>query len=100
MKLIKSTILVSASFILLSMETFSACNYPSDLDSRGYKCGGRAASVIPGGRLGGNGYYQDSYGRDRKYGRNNDVYDSGGSYFGNNNKLQGNTLSNYPSLSY
>ncbi len=65
-------------FLVLSLSSivvFGACDYPSDLDSRGYKCGGRAASVIPGGRLGGDGHYTDSYGRPRIYGRDNDIYD-------------------------
>ena len=53
-----------------------SCDYPDQRDSRGRRCGGRAASVIPGGRLGGDGKYQDSYGRDRVWGRNNDPYDS------------------------
>lgn len=51
------------------------CNNPDDYDSAGNRCGGRAASVREGGRLGGDGYYQDSQGRNRKYGRNNDAYD-------------------------
>ena len=49
--------------------------YPWQHDSAGRRCGGRAASVIPGGRLGGDGQYVDSYGRDRVYGRGNDIYD-------------------------
>ena len=56
--------------------TAGSCNYPSDRDSAGRRCGGRAASVRPGGRLGGDGRYQDSLGRDRIYGRGNDPYDS------------------------
>ena len=44
-------------------------------DSAGRRCGGRAASVIPGGRLEGDGRYIDSYGRNRIYGRGNDIYD-------------------------
>jgi len=51
------------------------CDHPDDYDSAGRRCGGRAASVREGGRLGGDGYYKDSYGRQRKYGRNNDEYD-------------------------
>lgn len=80
---------------------WAACNYPSDLDSAGNRCGGRAASVIPGGRLGGDGRYQDSQGRNRVYGRGNDQYDSpqGGynqpSLFGNNSNQQN---SDTPSL--
>ena len=52
-----------------------SCDYPDQRDSRGRRCGGRAASVIPGGRLGGDGKYKDSYGRDRVWGKNNDPYD-------------------------
>ena len=51
------------------------CDSPDDYDSAGRRCGGRAASVREGGRYGGDGYYQDSQGRTRKYGRNNDPYD-------------------------
>ncbi len=29
------------------------CDYPEQLDSRGYRCGNRAASIRAGGRLGG-----------------------------------------------
>ena len=53
----------------------AACNYQSDRDSAGRRCGGRAASVRPGGRLGGDGRYIDSRGRYRIWGRNNDPYD-------------------------
>lgn len=52
-----------------------ACDYPWQTDSAGRRCGGRAASVIPGGRLGGDGRYTDGQGRQRLYGRNNDPYD-------------------------
>ena len=52
------------------------CDYPDQTDSAGRRCGGRAASVRPGGRLGGDGHYKDSYGRDRVYGRDNDIYDN------------------------
>ena len=31
------------------------CDYPDQLDAAGRRCGGRAASVRPGGRLGGDG---------------------------------------------
>ena len=51
------------------------CDYSWQRDSAGRRCGGRAASVIPGGRLGGDGRYTDSYGRKRVWGRNNDPYD-------------------------
>lgn len=61
--------------VFLSSAAFARCDYPDDLDSAGRRCGGRAASVIPGGRLGGDGNYQDSQGRNRLYGTNNDPYD-------------------------
>ena len=32
---------------------FASCDYPDDRDSAGNRCGGRAASVQEGGRLGG-----------------------------------------------
>lgn len=51
------------------------CDYSWQYDSAGRRCGGRAANVRPGGHLGGNGIYTDSYGRQRKYGPNNDLYD-------------------------
>ena len=51
------------------------CDYPDQLDSAGRRCGGRAASVRPGGRLGGDGKYTDSFGRQRVYGPYNDPYD-------------------------
>ena len=56
------------------------CDYPDQLDSAGRRCGGRAASVRPGGRLGGDGRYIDSQGRQRIYGRNNDPYDRDTTY--------------------
>ena len=52
-----------------------SCDYAWQTDSAGRRCGGRAASVIPGGRLGGDGRYTDSQGRPRLWGRNNDPYD-------------------------
>ena len=51
------------------------CDYEWQYDSAGRRCGGRAASVRKGGRLGGDGRYTDSLGRLRLYGRNNDPYD-------------------------
>ena len=51
------------------------CDYSWQRDSAGRRCGGRAASVRPGGNLGGNGKYIDSQGRHRIYGRDNDPYD-------------------------
>lgn len=67
--------------VMLAATTFSTssharCDYPDDRDSAGNRCGGRAASVRPGGRLGGDGNYTDSQGRNRIYGRDNDPYDS------------------------
>lgn len=68
------------SLAILASLTYSnaaqaRCDYPDDRDSAGRRCGGRAASVIPGGRLGGTGDYTDSQGRNRVYGRDNDPYD-------------------------
>lgn len=68
------------SLVLLASLSFSdiayaRCDYPDDRDSAGRRCGGRAASVIPGGRLGGTGHYTDSQNRNRIYGRDNDPYD-------------------------
>ena len=51
------------------------CDYEWQYDSRGRRCGGRAASVRPGGKLGGTGQYIDSLGRYRIYGPGNDIYD-------------------------
>lgn len=66
-------------FILLSffpLNSFAGnCDYSWQTDSAGRKCGGRAANVRPGGRLGGDGIYTDSYGRKRIYGTDNDIYD-------------------------
>lgn len=52
-----------------------SCDYSWQTDSAGRRCGGRAANVRPGGRLGGSGHYNDSLGRPRIYGRGNDIYD-------------------------
>ncbi|MFM7086696.1 MAG: hypothetical protein ACKOXO_06885 [Cyanobium sp.] len=41
----------------------------------GRACGGRAAEVIPGGRLGGYGSYVDPEGRQRLWGACNDPLD-------------------------
>ena len=51
------------------------CKHQDDLDSRGNRCGGRASSVRPGGKDGGDGHFKDSQGRDRIYGPDNDKYD-------------------------
>ena len=64
------------------------CDYPDQLDSAGRRCGGRAASVRPGGRLGGDGSYTDSQGRERVYGRGNDPYDRDNPSPSLNNPLQ------------
>lgn len=61
--------------LLIPTTANARCDHPDDYDSAGRRCGGRAASVREGGRLGGDGYYKDSYGRKRKYGRGNDEYD-------------------------
>lgn len=71
----KILLLFGFALLISTTSVFARCDYPNDLDSAGRRCGGRAASVRPGGRLGGNGQYQDSYGRDRIYGTNNDIYD-------------------------
>lgn len=70
-------ILLLLCFILLiPLNGFAGnCDYPDQRDSIGRRCGGRAASVRPGGRLGGNGLYTDSQGRQRIYGTNNDIFD-------------------------
>lgn len=51
------------------------CDYSTGYDSLGRRCGGRSAEVIPGGRLGGTGFYVDPYGRPRLHGSCNDIYD-------------------------
>lgn len=75
MQRIFALVTVLVSLLLLPSTSFARCDHPDDYDSAGRRCGGRAASVREGGRLGGDGYYKDSYGRQRKYGRNNDEYD-------------------------
>lgn len=51
------------------------CDYSTGRDSMGRACGGRAAEVIPGGRLGGYGSYVDPEGRRRLWGACNDPLD-------------------------
>jgi hypothetical protein len=51
------------------------CDYASGYDSLGRRCGGRAAEIIPGGELGGNGMYYDSNGNLRLRGPCNDPFD-------------------------
>ena len=69
-------LLLSLTLLLFPFVSFAgSCDYPDQRDSAGRRCGGRAASVRPGGRLGGDGRYTDSSGRQRVYGPNNDVYD-------------------------
>lgn len=76
MKVSYTLVLIAVFTItMFAAEAYAACNYPSDRDSMGRRCGGRAASVIPGGNLGGDGRYNDSYGRQRQYGKGNDPYD-------------------------
>lgn len=66
--------------VLISLFTpFSSiagkCDHPDDLDSIAQRCGAKAESVIPWDRLGADGRYIDSEGRDRIYGPSNDPYD-------------------------
>ena len=52
-------------FLFSPLFSYARCDYPDDLDSAGRRCGKRAASVRPGGRLGGDGSYSNprsSYG--------------------------------------
>ena len=84
-------ILFLLSFFMPLWVYSGPCDYPDQRDSAGRRCGGRAASVIPGGRLGGDGRYTDSLGRDRVYGRDNDPYDAKPkNIFNNNNQNQQN----------
>jgi len=86
-------ILMCIFFIFIPIDVFAGnCDYPDQLDSSGRRCGGRAASVRPGGRLGGDGRYEDSYGRQRVYGPNNDIYDK---ISGSRNNGYGNSLRTY-----
>ena len=86
MNKIFSSIAIGSLLTLMPLDAFSgSCDYSWQTDSRGRKCGGRAANVRPGGRLGGDGRYQDSYNRPRLYGPNNDPYDSN-SLWDNNRK--------------
>ena len=72
----KKYLLAICMIFLPSVSVAGNCDYSWQRDSAGRRCGGRAAAVIPGGRLGGDGRYKDSYGRDRIWGKNNDPYDS------------------------
>lgn len=75
------TLSATAGSVSLSAEAEAgSCDYSWQRDSAGRRCGGRAANVIPGGRLGGTGHYYDSYGRPRIYGKNNDIYDNDYNY--------------------
>ncbi len=69
------------SFVILAFLPLNSmagnCDYSWQTDSAGRSCGGRAANVRPGGKLGGDGRYRDSYQRQRIYGPNNDIYDDG-----------------------
>ncbi len=80
-------IFVLGLFFVSFLSYAGPCDYPDQRDSLGRRCGGRAASVIPGGRLGGDGRYTDSYGRPRIYGRGNDPYDDNYPNQNNNNNL-------------
>lgn len=74
----KTKLIIGGFFILFFPLDFSFagnCDYSWQRDSRGRRCGGRAANVIPGGRFGGDGRYIDPQGRERQYGRDNDPYD-------------------------
>lgn len=51
------------------------CDDSTGRDSMSRACGGRAAEVIPGGRLGGNGSYVDPEGHQRLRGACNDPLD-------------------------
>ena len=86
-------------------KSYAVCNFPSDRDSAGNMCGGRAASVKPGGKLGGIGFKRNSFGTPKpnnsypSFGTSNNRlqptkrgYDPFGGYqqpFGNNNKPLG-----------
>ena len=72
MKIILSFLITFIPFVSFA----GNCDYSWQRDSAGRRCGGRAAAVIPGGRLGGDGKYKDSYGRSRLYGPSNDRYDN------------------------
>ena len=64
------------SCFMFSFYAYSgSCDYPDQTDSAGRRCGRRAASVRQGGSLGGDGNYQDSYGRQGVYGSDNDPDD-------------------------
>lgn len=64
-------------FLATPQATFAGnCDYSWQTDSAGRRCGGRAANVRPGGKLGGDGIYKDSNGNQRLYGPNNDPYDN------------------------
>ena len=47
-------------FFFSALSFAGPCNYPDDRDSAGRRCGKRAASVRPGGRLGGDGTYNNA----------------------------------------
>ena len=78
------TILLVVFMIFSPFATIAGnCDYSWQRDSAGRRCGGRSAEVIPGGRLGGDGRYTDSYERNRIWGKNNDPYDNSA----NNNSI-------------
>ncbi len=81
MKKTFSSIAIGLFLAFIPLDAVSGnCDYSWQTDSLGKRCGGRAADVRPGGRLGGDGRYQDSYNRPRLYGPNNDPYDKGNSW--------------------
>jgi len=75
MKLIISFIFSCFILLFSYSDASAACRSQNDRASDGSRCGGRASEVRQGGLHGGDGYYQDSYNRTRKYGRGNDPYD-------------------------
>ena len=56
-------------FLFSPLVSYARCDYPDDLDSAGRRCGKRAASVRPGGRLGGDGNYNRRQGKKTVYRR-------------------------------
>jgi hypothetical protein len=53
LSLLLASTLGSSVLAVFSLPATGKCVYPSDLDSRGRRCGGRASSVRPGGENGG-----------------------------------------------
>ena len=63
------------------------CNYPDDLDSAGRRCGKRAASVRPGGRLGGDGTLSGSQTRPALNNQDTNPSDNSDQYNNQDNNL-------------